>query len=123
VFQLPKSVGVFPGGIFSLYTGYSIGVRGAIHPPSTPFPESCVKMYESLKSGDLKAAQKEHDLLAALMQVVGRFLRTHGRGVFCELMKMRGLAIERFPRWETPPFTDKDRANLKDGLEKAGYRL
>ena len=54
VYQLPKSVGVFPGGIFSLYTGYSIGVRGAIHPPSTPFPETCVKMYEALKSGDLR---------------------------------------------------------------------
>jgi len=44
VYQLPRSVGVFPGGIFSLYTGYSIGVRGAIHPPSTPFPGTCVKM-------------------------------------------------------------------------------
>src|SRR5262249_17990376 len=43
VFQLPKSVGIFPGGIFSLYSGYSVGVRGAIHPPSTPFPETCVK--------------------------------------------------------------------------------
>src|SRR5207247_9385036 len=58
VFQLPKSVGIFPGGIFSLYTGYSVGVRGAIHPPSTPFPETCVKMYEALKSGNLQAAQK-----------------------------------------------------------------
>ena len=29
VYQLPKSTGVFPGGIFSLYTGYSVGVRGA----------------------------------------------------------------------------------------------
>ena len=29
VYQLPKSVGVFPGGIFNLYTGYSVGVRGA----------------------------------------------------------------------------------------------
>ncbi len=123
VFQLPKSVGVFPGGIFSLYTGYSVGVRGAIHPPSTPFPETCVKMYEALKAGDLKAAQKEHDLLAALMQVVGRFLRTHGRGVFCELMRLRGLTVERFPRWETPPFTDKDRADLKDGLAKTGVAL
>src|SRR6266498_518699 len=123
VFQLPKSVGVFPGGIFSLYSGYSVGVRGAIHPPSTPFPETCVKMYEALKSGDLKAAQKEHDLLAALMQVVGRFLRTHGRGVFCELLRLRGLPVERFPRWETPPFTDKDRTDLKEGLAKAGYAL
>ena len=120
VYQLPKSVGVFPGGIFSLYSGYSVGVRGAIHPPSSPFPEPCVRMYEALKAGDLKAAQKEHDLLTRLMQVVGRFLRTHGRGVFCELMRLRGLPVERFPRWECAPFTDKDRAGLKDAMQGTG---
>jgi len=123
VFQLPKSVGVFPGGIFSLYSGYSVGVRGAIHPPSTPFPEACVRMYEALKAGNLQEAQKQHDLLAAVLQVVGRYLRTHGRGVFAELMRMRGLPVERFPRWETPPFTDKDRADLKESLQKAGFKL
>ncbi len=122
VYQLPKTTGVFPGGIFSLYTGYSVGVRGAIHPPSTPFPEACVKMYEALKVDDLKAARTEHDLLTRLMQVVGKYLRSHGRGVFCELMNLRGLPVERFPRWETPPFTDKDRAELKEGLEKAGFK-
>jgi hypothetical protein len=31
--------------------------------------------------------------------------------------------VERFPRWETPPFTDKDRAELKEGLANAGYQL
>lgn len=123
VFQLPRSVGVFPGGIFSLYTGYSVGVRGAIHPPSTPFPEVCVKMYEALKAKNLQEAQKQHDLLAAVLQVVGRFLRTHGRGVFSELMRMRGLPVERFPRWECAPFTEKDRAELKEGLAKTGVAL
>lgn len=123
VFQLPKSVGVFPGGIFSLYSGYSVGVRGAIHPPSTPFPEACVRMYEALKAGNLQEAQKQHNVLAAALQVVGRFLRTHGRGVFAELMRMRGLPVERFPRWETPPFTDTDRAELKEGLQKTGIQL
>jgi dihydrodipicolinate synthase/N-acetylneuraminate lyase len=123
VYQLPKTVGVFPGGIFSLYSGYSVGVRGAIHPPSTPFPEICVKMYEALKTGDLKGAQREHDLLTRLMQVVGKYLRSHGRGVFCELMKLRGLGIERFPRWETLPFTEQDRANLKEGVLAAGFRV
>jgi dihydrodipicolinate synthase/N-acetylneuraminate lyase len=121
VYQLPKSTGVFPGGIFSLYSGYSVGVRGAIHPPSTPFPETCVRMYEALKLGDLKGAQKEHDLLTRLMQVVGKYLKTHGRGVFCELMRLRGLAIERFPRWETAPFSEKDKADLKEGLSNAGF--
>jgi dihydrodipicolinate synthase/N-acetylneuraminate lyase len=100
-----------------------VGVRGAIHPPSTPFPEACVKMYEALKLGDLKGAQKEHDLLTRLMQVVGKYLKTHGRGVFCELMKLRGLQVERFPRWETMPFTEKDKAELKEGLNNAGFKL
>jgi dihydrodipicolinate synthase/N-acetylneuraminate lyase len=122
VYQLPKSTGVFPGGIFSLYSGYSVGVRGAIHPPSTPFPETCVRMYEALKLGDLKGAQKEHDLLTRLMQVVGKYLKTHGRGVFCELMRLRGLPIERFPRWETAPFSEKDKADLKEGLSNAGFK-
>jgi hypothetical protein len=31
--------------------------------------------------------------------------------------------VERFPRWETPPFTDKERADLKEGIEQAGFRL
>jgi hypothetical protein len=31
--------------------------------------------------------------------------------------------VERFPRWETPPFTDKDKADLKEGLVTAGYSL
>jgi dihydrodipicolinate synthase/N-acetylneuraminate lyase len=123
VFQLPKSVGVFPGGIFSLYSGYSVGVRGAIHPPSTPFPEVCVRMYEALKAGNLKEAQKQHDVLAAVLQVVGRFLRTHGRGVFAELMRMRGLPVERFPRWECAPFSENDRAELKEGLAMTGIAL
>ena len=45
-----------------------------------------------------------------------------GLGVFCELMKLRGLSVERFPRWETPPFSEKDKAELKEGLEKAGFK-
>ena len=50
------------------------------------------------------------------------FLRTHGRGVFGELMRMRGLPVERFPRWECAPFTEKDRAELKEGIAKAGFK-
>jgi hypothetical protein len=57
------------------------------------------------------------------MQVVGKYLRSHGRGVFCELMKLRGVAVERFPRWATPPFSEKERADLKEGIEKAGFSL
>lgn len=122
-FKLPSSVGIFPGSIFSLYGAYSLGVRGAIHPPSTPFPELCVKMFLALKAGKSEEARKVHDQLAAVMQVVGRYLPEHGRGVFGEIMRLRGLPVRRFPRWECAPFTAQEREELRKGLLETGISL
>jgi len=33
------------------------------------------------------------------------------------------LRVERFPRWECAPFTEKDRAELKEGIQKTGVSL
>lgn len=123
VFVLPSSIGVFPGGIFSLYSGYSLGVRGAIHPPSSPFPELCVKMFLALKAGKPEEARKMHDLLAKVLNVITRYMPEHGRVVFGEVMRMRGLPVERFPRWACVPFTPKEREELKDGLLETGVSL
>jgi dihydrodipicolinate synthase/N-acetylneuraminate lyase len=123
VFKLPTSIGVFPGGIFSLYSGYSLGVRGAIHPPSSPFPELCVKMFLALKEGNADQARKVHDQLAAILQVIGRYLPEHGRAVFGELMRLRGLPVRRFPRWECVPFTPKEKEELKQALLETGVSL
>ncbi|HXG50961.1 MAG TPA: dihydrodipicolinate synthase family protein [candidate division Zixibacteria bacterium] len=123
VFALPPSIGVFPGAIFSLYSGYSLGVRGTIHPPSSPFPEICVALYHALKRGDAAEARRQHDLLARILHVIGRFVRTHGRGVFGEVMRLRGLPVERFPRWECAPFTEAERRSLKESLAEAGAPL
>ena len=122
-FKLPSSIGIFPGSIFSLYGAYSVGVRGAIHPPSTPFPELCVKMFLALKEGKTEEARKVHDQLAAVMQVVGRYMPEHGRGVFGEIMRMRGLPVRRFPRWECAPFTAQEREELRKGLLESGISL
>ena len=122
-FKLPASIGIFPGSIFSLYGAYSLGVRGAIHPPSTPFPELCVKMFLALKEGKPEEARKVHDQLAAVMQVVGRYMPEHGRGVFGEIMRMRGLPVRRFPRWECAPFTAQEREELRRGLLETGISL
>jgi 4-hydroxy-tetrahydrodipicolinate synthase len=122
-FKLPPSIGIFPGSIFSLYGAYSLGVRGAIHPPTTPFPELCVKMFLSLKEGKTDEARKAHDQLAKVMNVVGRYLPEHGRVVFGEIMRMRGLPVKRFPRWECAPFTAKEREDLRNGLIETGISL
>jgi len=123
LFKLPSSIGVFPGSIFSLHPAYSLGARGAIHPPSSPFPELCVKMWRALKEGRHAEAQKAHDQLAAVMQVVGRYTGAHGRGVLGEIMRLRGLPVRRFPRWECLPLSDQQREELKNDLLKAGISL
>ncbi len=120
---LDSGVGVFPGSLFSLYSGYSLGVRGAIHPPSSPFPDLCVRMWNSLREGKLADAQKAHDQLAAVLQVVGRYMAEHGRAVFQEIMRLRGLPIRRFPRWECYPFSSEEREQLKNGLTENGVSL
>jgi dihydrodipicolinate synthase/N-acetylneuraminate lyase len=120
VLKLPASVGVFPGSIFSLFSGYSLGVRGAIHPPSSPFPELCVKMFLALKNDKLEEARKAHDALVPVLQTVSRYLPQHGRGVFGEIMRLRGLPVRRFPRWECLPFTTQEREELKKALAEAG---
>lgn len=123
LFVLPPSIGVFPGSIYSLYSAYSLGARGAIHPPSSPFPELCVKMWLALKEARQAEAQKSHDQIASVMRVVGRYTGAHGRGVFGEIMRLRGLPVRRFPRWECLPFSDQERGELKNDLLKTGVSL
>jgi dihydrodipicolinate synthase/N-acetylneuraminate lyase len=118
--DMPQSLGVFPGAIQSLYQGYSSGVRGAIHPPTSPFPELCVRMYQALRTDDSSAADAAHAQIVAALKVIHEFAGDHGRGVFLEAMRLRGLPIKRFPRWDCVPFTDQERRGFKEGLENAG---
>jgi 4-hydroxy-tetrahydrodipicolinate synthase len=121
--KLPQSMGVFPGSILSLYEGYSLGVRGAIHPPTSPFPEICVKMYQALKKDDLATARAAHDQVVVYGGILEDFRANHGRAVFFEAMRLRGLPIKRFPRWDCAPFAEQERARFKEALEKAGMPL
>jgi dihydrodipicolinate synthase/N-acetylneuraminate lyase len=121
--KMPETLGVFPGSILSLYQGHSLGVRGAIHPPTSPFPEMCVRLYQALKKNDFAAAHAAHDQIVVLLGVIQEFIKDHGRGIFFEAMRLRGLPVKRFPRWDVVPFTDQERAGFGAALEKAGVSL
>ena len=118
--KVPKTLGVFPGSILTLYQGYSLGVRGAIHPPTSPFPEICVRMFRALKNNDLATAHAAHDQIVQVLGAIQPYVGTHGRAVFFEAMRLRGLPVKRFPRWECSPFTDQERREFQAALEKAG---
>jgi hypothetical protein len=51
---------------------------------------------------------------------MARYLPDHGRGVFGEIMRMRGLPVRRFPRWECLPMRDEQKQELRKGLIEAG---
>lgn len=120
--RLPDSIGVFPGSILALYPGYSLGMRGAIHPPSSPFPELCVKLFRAVKEGKLAEAQTVNHEIVAILDVIQRFTGEHGRAVFLEAMRLRGLPVKRFPRWECLPFTDRERKEFREALEAVGVK-
>ena len=82
-----------------------------------------MKMWRALKEGRNEDARAVHDQIAAVLNVMGRYLGAHGRRTFCEVMQLRGLPVKRFPRWECLPFTDQERAELKQGLEETGVSL
>jgi len=120
---LPDQIGVFPGSILFLLPGYSLGVRGAIHPPTSPFPEICVQLYRALKANDLAAAHAVHDKIAELNLFMEGYSGEHGRAVMFEAMKLRGLPVKKFPRWECKPFTDLERGAFREGIERIGIEL
>jgi len=120
---LPDQVGVFPGSILFLLPGYSLGVRGAIHPPTSPFPEICVQLYRAFAAGDLTAAQVLHDKIAELNLFMEGYSGEHGRAVMFEAMKLRGLPIKKFPRWECKPFSDREKDTFREGIERIGIEL
>lgn len=120
---LPDKVGVFPGSILFLLPGYTLGVRGAIHPPTSPFPEICVELYQALKANDLAAAHAVHDKIAELNLFMEGYSSEHGRAVMLEAMRMRGLPVQKFPRWECKPFTDQERSAFREGIERIGIKL
>jgi dihydrodipicolinate synthase/N-acetylneuraminate lyase len=80
-------------------------------------------MWRALKEARPTDAQKAHDQLARMLQVVGRYTTAHGRAVFGEVMRLRGLPVRRFPRWECMPFSVQESDELKNGLIKAGISL
>lgn len=121
--KLPDSVGVFPGSILALFPGYSLGMRGAIHPPSSPFPELCVKLFRAVKEGNLAEAQKTNHELIAILDVIERFTGEHGRAIFLEAMRLRGLPVKRFPRWDCLPFTDRERKEFREALQAVGVKV
>lgn len=117
---LPPDVLVFTGNS-DLFGMVPFGVAGMINPPTSFLPELCVELWRSLKDREYeKAVGLQERVNTAARLVIGAIQR-YGRGVVAETFRMRGLAIRRFPKWETKPMPPEARQSLYKELQKGGF--
>jgi 4-hydroxy-tetrahydrodipicolinate synthase/2-dehydro-3-deoxy-phosphogluconate/2-dehydro-3-deoxy-6-phosphogalactonate aldolase len=96
------------------------GIHGSINPPTSAFPELCVNYWEAIQEADLEASVEHRRILQDVQRVVSSFGSTYGRGIYAELFRLRGIDVERFPKWETKPIPDTERDALRDAFEDCG---
>jgi len=117
--QLPKEFAIY-GLASALLPGALYGLRGTIVPTMISFPELAVSLWRALeerKLGEALALQTKMNEIRSAMRALRR---TYGEGVQREAIRLRGLAVKKFPRWTTRSFSPEDRAVLAQALRNAG---
>lgn len=117
--QLPKDFAVY-GLSSALMPAAFYGIRGTIVPPQSAYPELAVALWRAIEARDMPTALQHQMTINTLSETTSRLGRIYGRAVQCEALRLRGFAIERFPRWKTKPLSEADREILRAALEKAG---
>ena len=119
---LPADFGVFSGSIFNLVATVPLGLKGAIHPPTSLFPELCVGLWDAIQKQrwqeTFQFQQKLYDLVAAM----GSF-KSKGRGVLAAVARIRGFKVKRYPRWKVEELSAKEIEVLEEAVEKAGINV
>jgi len=118
----PPAFGVFSGSIFNLLATVPLGVKGAIHPPTSFFPELCVGLWDAIQREQWKEAFDFQRVLFELTTVIGSF-QEKGRAALAAIARLRGFAVQRYPRWKTEALSASQIQTLELALEKAGIAL
>ena len=113
VYTLPPRVRVYAGGITSLLPCAPLGVKGAIHPPTSAFPEVCVAYWDAIQRRDWPRAFALHEALSEASVTMRKAGRLFGRSAQAEMFRLRGLTIHRYPRWAARPVSPEMREELR----------
>jgi dihydrodipicolinate synthase/N-acetylneuraminate lyase len=117
--RLLPDVSVFTGNA-DLFGLVPFGLAGMINPPTSFVPELCVDLFNKLDSQDYGAAVAAQRRVDTAARIVAARLRKYGRVPLQEVYRMRGLAVKRFPKWETEPMPREEVARLERELREAG---
>jgi dihydrodipicolinate synthase/N-acetylneuraminate lyase len=117
--RLLPGVSIFTGNA-DLFGLVPFGVAGMINPPTSFVPELCVELFKRLDSEDYGAAVTAQKKVDSAARIVATRLRKYGRVPLQEVYRMRGLAVKRFPKWETEQMPKEEVAKLERELKEAG---
>jgi dihydrodipicolinate synthase/N-acetylneuraminate lyase len=120
--QLPKDIGVY-GLASTLLPGALYGIRGTIVPTMISFPELAVSLWRALEEKNLAEALALQSRMNGIRNTMRDLRRTYGEAVQLEAVRLRGLAVKKFPRWTTRPFSPADRAALAQALRDGGVPI
>jgi len=118
----PEQFGVFSGSVFNMIATVPLGLKGAIHPPTSFFPELCVGLWEAIQKQRWQESFEYQRKLYDLVTAMEKF-KAKGRGVLAAVARLRGFAVKRYPRWKVEEFSPKEIESLETDVEKAGIAL
>jgi dihydrodipicolinate synthase/N-acetylneuraminate lyase len=117
--RLLPDVSVFTGNA-DLFGLVPFGLAGMINPPTSFVPELCVELFNALDQKDYPRAVEAQKRVDSVARIVAARLRKYGRVPLQEVYRMRGLAVKRFPKWETEQMPKEEIAKLERELREAG---
>lgn len=120
--QLPSDFSIF-GLASSLMPGALYGIRGTIIPPMNAYPELGVSLWNALEEKELDEALKLQMKMNELQKTMRQLGKVYGRAAQLEAIRLRGLAVKKFPRWTTKPLSEQDRTKLAIALKQAGLSV
>jgi dihydrodipicolinate synthase/N-acetylneuraminate lyase len=115
---MPVTFTVLAGFNYYLTATVPLGVRGSVDPLSTFFPKPYVALWDALQRHDYKRAfEWQAQLNEAEVAILGLTAKV-GRAVYQELLKLRGLPIQMYPRWRAQSLSHEQIETLRSILKK-----
>ena len=103
-----------------LMPGLLYGLSGSISPPMASFPELGVAFVKAAETKDYAKALAIHKKIVDLNLVIKKLEKKIGRAIQAECIRLRGLKIKRYPRWETVALNSEERQELREAYKAAG---
>jgi 4-hydroxy-tetrahydrodipicolinate synthase len=104
--------------ITQMLPGMLVGVAGSIAAGSpVTVPEIGVQLIEAIWAKDLDRAQKIQVLLLGHNERMAP-IRSYGRRITLEGLRLRGLAVKEYPRWPTKPLSAEHQKLYEENMKR-----